>query len=91
VSNGAREQLQESLTAGGISTGVHYPIALPYLNAYRHLGHVDGDFPEALRASREIVSLPLFPELTLEQLTYVTETITSAPCLRTSHEVLTAR
>ena len=66
-----REQFQESLKAAGIDTGIHYPIALPYLNAYRHLGHSESDFPNALKASSEIVSLPMFPELTEEQIAYV--------------------
>jgi dTDP-4-amino-4,6-dideoxygalactose transaminase len=66
-----RDQFQESLKAAGIDTGIHYPIALPYLNAYRHLGHSETDFPNALKASREIVSLPMFPELTEEQIVHV--------------------
>ena len=52
----------------GISTGIHYPIALPYLQAYAHLGHGKEDFPVSLQASGEILSLPLFPELTEEQI-----------------------
>jgi len=72
VPAGRREQFQESLKAAGIDTGIHYPIALPYLNAYRHLGHSETDFPNALKASGEIVSLPMFPELTEDQIDYVT-------------------
>ncbi len=71
VSNGRREKLREFLKAGGIDTGIHYPIALPYLNAYKHLGHTEKDFPESLKASQEIVSLPMFPELTEDQIWYV--------------------
>ena len=70
VPDGRREALQEHLKAGGVSTGIHYPIALPYLKAYRHLGHTETDFPESLKASTEIVSLPMFPELTEEQATH---------------------
>jgi dTDP-4-amino-4,6-dideoxygalactose transaminase len=75
VPAGRREQFQESLKAAGIDTGIHYPIALPYLNAYRHLGHSEADFPNALEASREIVSLPMFPELTEDQVRYVAERV----------------
>jgi dTDP-4-amino-4,6-dideoxygalactose transaminase len=75
VPNGKREALQQHLAAAGISTGIHYPIALPYLNAYRYLGHTPQDFPESLRASGEILSLPMFPELTKEQIAYVAEKI----------------
>ena len=66
-----RERFQEELKAAGIDTGIHYPIALPYLNAYKHLGHSPADFPHALKASQEIVSLPMFPELTAEQTEYI--------------------
>ena len=73
-----RDQFQESLKAAGIDTGIHYPIALPYLNAYKHLGHAPADFPHALKASQEIVSLPMFPELTQEQIDYVAEKVRAA-------------
>jgi dTDP-4-amino-4,6-dideoxygalactose transaminase len=66
-----RAALQEELKAAGIDAGIHYPIALPYLNAYRHLGYSEKDFPEALRASHEIISLPMFPELSQEQIAHV--------------------
>jgi dTDP-4-amino-4,6-dideoxygalactose transaminase len=75
VPNGRREGLQEHLKANGISTGIHYPIALPYLNAYRHLGHTPADFPKALEASGEILSLPMFPELTEDQIWYTAQKI----------------
>ena len=75
VPNGRREKLQEFLKAAGIDTGIHYPIALPYLNAYKHLGHAKRDFPESLKASEEIVSLPMFPELTEEQIDWVAKRI----------------
>jgi len=71
----AREQLQADLAAQGISTGIHYPIALPYLNAYKYLGHTPADFPESLKASGEILSLPMYPELSAEQVNYVADKI----------------
>jgi len=70
VPDGRREALQEHLKANGIQTGIHYPIALPFLNAYRYLGHSAAEFPEALKASSEILSLPMFPELTADQVAY---------------------
>jgi len=66
-----RERFQDFLKNAGVDTGIHYPIALPYLNAYAHLGHTPADFPHALKASQEIVSLPMFPELTKDQSDYV--------------------
>ncbi len=70
-----RAQLQEFLKSNGIATGIHYPIALPYLKAYEYLNHVENDFPEALKASREILSLPMYPELEERQITYIAEKI----------------
>jgi dTDP-4-amino-4,6-dideoxygalactose transaminase len=75
VPGSTREQLQADLATHGISTGIHYPIALPYLNAYKYLGHTQADFPESLKASSEILSLPMFPELTEEQVNYVADKI----------------
>ena len=71
VPHGRREALQEHLKARGVNTGIHYPIALPYLNAYRHLQHGPDDFPHARRAAGEILSLPMFPELSSEQIGYI--------------------
>lgn len=77
VQNGKREKFQEALKSHGIATGVHYPIALPNLLAYEYLRHVKGDFVEAAKASQEIVSLPMFPELRGEEIGYITEKIKS--------------
>jgi dTDP-4-amino-4,6-dideoxygalactose transaminase len=71
----ARAKLQEFLKVNGIETGIHYPIALPYLKAYAYLGHTDKDFPEALKGSKEILSLPMFPEMSDEQIGYVVEMV----------------
>jgi dTDP-4-amino-4,6-dideoxygalactose transaminase len=75
VPNGKREALQQHLSANGISTGIHYPIALPYLKAYRYLGHTDVDFAHALKTAGEILSLPMFAELTREQAMHVVSSI----------------
>jgi dTDP-4-amino-4,6-dideoxygalactose transaminase len=73
VPDGRRAALQDHLKDHGVQTGIHYPIALPYLQAYAHLGHGAADFPAARKASGEILSLPLFPELTDEQIRYVAQ------------------
>jgi dTDP-4-amino-4,6-dideoxygalactose transaminase len=75
VPNEKREELQEGLKAQGIATGIHYPIALPNLKAYAYLNHTGAEFPEATRASQEILSLPMFPELAQDQIEYVADTI----------------
>jgi dTDP-4-amino-4,6-dideoxygalactose transaminase len=73
-----RDNLQEHLATKGISTGIHYPIALPYLNAYKSLGHTERDFPESLKASGQILSLPIFPELPDDHVQYVAEQVANA-------------
>jgi dTDP-4-amino-4,6-dideoxygalactose transaminase len=78
VPGGRRDHLLKHLKANHVSAAIHYPIALPLLQAYRHLGHRDEDFPEAVKASKEILSLPMFPELTDEQIQYVARTIAAA-------------
>jgi dTDP-4-amino-4,6-dideoxygalactose transaminase len=70
-----RSDLQAFLKSRGVFTGIHYPIALPYLHAYRHLGHDESEFPVSLKYSKEILSLPMFPELTEEQIQYVSSTL----------------
>jgi len=75
VKYGLRSQLQNHLKDKGVSTGIHYPIALPLLSAYSYIDHRDGDFPEAIRASQEILSLPMFPELRNQQILYVVKEI----------------
>lgn len=70
-----RKGLQEYLKSKGIATGIHYPIALPNLKAYAYLGHNGSDFPKATKASREIVSLPMFPELSEEMIQSIANAI----------------
>src|SRR5262249_48043271 len=62
-----REGVQQQLTARGIGTGIHYPVALHLSPAYAKLGLHNGDFPVAERAAGEILSLPMFPGLTPAQ------------------------
>lgn len=62
-----RDALMQQLGAMGIGTGIHYPIPLHLQDAYRDLGHTKGDYPVTERVAREIVSLPMFPELKAEQ------------------------
>jgi dTDP-4-amino-4,6-dideoxygalactose transaminase len=66
-----RDVVQSTLKRQGIATGIHYPIALPNLQAYRYLGHTIEDFPTASKFSKEILSLPMYPELEEAQVEYV--------------------
>ncbi len=62
-----REALQAHLADAGIGTGVHYPIPLHLQKAYAHLGYKKGAFPLTERVASEIVSLPMFPQMTNQQ------------------------
>lgn len=59
-----REKWQQALQAQGIQTGIHYPIPVHLLPAYADLGYHQGDFPHAERAANEVLSLPMYAELT---------------------------
>jgi dTDP-4-amino-4,6-dideoxygalactose transaminase len=59
-----RKAFQAFLAEGGIGSGIHYPIPLHLQKAYQCLGYKTGDFPVTERVAAEIVSLPMFPQLT---------------------------
>ena len=62
-----RDELQRYLSDTGVATGLHYPMPLHFQNAYESLGYKGGDFPVSEKAALEILSLPMYPELTLQQ------------------------
>ena len=62
-----RDQVQAKLKAAGIDTSIHYPMPLPFLQAYQYLGHTAADFPVVWRHHSEILSLPIYPEMTQAQ------------------------
>jgi dTDP-4-amino-4,6-dideoxygalactose transaminase len=62
-----RLQLQKKLDEAGIGTGIHYPIPLHFTKAYQSLGFREGDFPVTEKAASQILSLPMFPSLTVPQ------------------------
>ena len=66
-----RDELQKYLLDNGIGTGLHYPIPLHLQEAYGNDGFKKGDFPVTERVSSEILSLPMFPDLTRDQIEYV--------------------
>jgi dTDP-4-amino-4,6-dideoxygalactose transaminase len=70
-----RERLQEYLSGKGVGTGIHYKLPIHLQEACRKYGYRAGDFPEAERASSEILSLPIYPELGNEDIGYIAETI----------------
>ncbi len=70
-----RDGMMNHLKAAGIGTGIHYPIPLHLQKAYISLKYSRADFPVARRASEEIVSLPMYPQLRADQQTRVAEEI----------------
>jgi dTDP-4-amino-4,6-dideoxygalactose transaminase len=63
----SREGLAQELNAQGVQTGIHYPIPVHLQKAYTDPAYRLGDFPNAERAAAEVLSLPMFPELTADQ------------------------
>lgn len=70
-----REALQQQLSDHGVSTVIHYPIPIHLQPAYAHLGHKQGDFPLTELYADQIVSLPMFAELTEQQIRYVADAV----------------
>lgn len=66
-----RPRLQSALAELGIQTGIHYPIPCHLQPAFHHLGYAAGDFPHAETLSQDILSLPMYPGLTDEQVEHV--------------------
>jgi len=70
-----RDELQKFLLDNGINTGLHYPIPLHLQNAYQRAGLTNGKYPITEKVAKEILSLPMFPGLTSDQIEYVTSKI----------------
>ena len=73
-----RDNMMNHLKKAGIGTGIHYPIPLHLQKAYAFMNYTLRDFPVAGRVAAEIVSLPMFPQLTLDQQTRVAEEISAS-------------
>jgi len=70
-----RDRLVEHLKANNIGCAVHYPIPQHLQKCLEHLGYKEGDMPEAERAAKEILAIPIFPEITKEEQDYIISTI----------------
>ena len=70
-----RDEVMRLLEEKEIGCGVHYPIPVHLQEAYRNLGYERGTLPVTEKAAEEFISLPMFPELTLTQITLVAETV----------------
>ncbi len=74
-----RDQLKEYLSSEGIESVINYPRALPFLPAYARMKAVERDFPNAWHAQSRILSLPIFPEMTVQQQDRVIKALTGFP------------
>ncbi len=70
-----RNQLQQYLRTQGIASAIYYPVSLHLQDVYHHLKYKKGDFPESEKVQEEVLSLPIYPELTEEQISNVAKTI----------------
>ena len=70
-----RDALIEHLSAAGIAVGIHYPVPIPKLEAMQKLGLPETPIPEAEAMAREALTLPIYPEMTDEQVEYVVRSV----------------
>jgi dTDP-4-amino-4,6-dideoxygalactose transaminase len=70
-----RDALQQHLTEAGVAVGVHYPVPIPRLEAMEKLGLPETPIPEAEAMAREALTLPIYPEMSDEQVRYVIESV----------------
>lgn len=73
-----RDNTMRALEAKGVGCGVHYPVPVHLQKAYQQLGYGEGSFPISETTSREFLSLPMYPELTPDQIDYVIDAVKEA-------------
>src|SRR3954454_6083310 len=73
-----RDRVKQSLADRGITTGVYYPLPLHLQKCFAYLGNKEGDFPVTEQACREVLALPIYPELPEEQVRYVAKELLAA-------------
>ena len=72
-----RDALKSHLESKGISTAIYYPVSLHLQNCYKHLGYKPGDLPVSEAVQDKILALPMYPEITNEQLEYIADAFNS--------------
>lgn len=88
VPDGRRDSLRESLTQSQIGTEIYYPLGLHQQQCFRFLGYTEGDLPETERAAKEVLALPIFPELTAEEQQVVVDRIAKVLSPRPANHAL---
>ena len=78
IKDGQRDKLQEELSKSNVGSFIYYPLPLHLQECFESLGHKEGDFPVSEKTSKEILALPIYPELTVEQQEYVVTSIEQA-------------
>ncbi len=73
-----RDKIYRFLQEKGIACGIHYPLPLHLQKAYHYLGYKEGDFPVAEECAKEVLSLPMYPEIKREEIKYIAGTIKEA-------------
>lgn len=80
-----RDKLIEYLGERGVDAKIHYPIPLHLMECSKHLGYKLGDFPHAEKQAKHILSLPIYPELTDEQVHYVCQLVQEFSCIESQN------
>ena len=77
IRSGQRDKIRSKLAEKEISSGLHYPSPLHLQPSFKQLEYSKGDFPIAEKCSDEILSLPIYPEMTAEMVKYVVDNLTN--------------
>jgi UDP-2-acetamido-2-deoxy-ribo-hexuluronate aminotransferase len=75
IVNRKRQELKDFLESKKIPSMIYYPVPLHMQNAYSYLGYRKGDFPVTEKLCNDVISLPMHPDLDLEQLEYITTNV----------------
>lgn len=70
-----RDDLRQRLSSNGISSAIYYPYPIHEQKCISHLGYESGDFPACERACKEVLALPIYPELRLEEMSYIVDVV----------------
>lgn len=90
VKNGLRDSLRQTLTESKVGTDIYYPLGVHEQECFQYLGHAPESLPETYRASREVLALPIFPELTEQEQAFVVQNIKAFCEREMSHKIFPA-